>query len=364
METTANKMRQIDISSSSELSRLSVTPTATLLLKVALGHLRAGELELNLARLADRLIYFAQFAHSARRFDLLNELVEILIGLQLPEKYHPIANYYKGLVTYNMGRGDLNAALPLLYSSANDAPHAFRARSLMTLAIHRTRDNDPEGAMELSLEAYKLSIIGKIDLVSNYQSQKHIAVLKSLNGDKEGSLKLLRQISYIAGIVGRMFPPLWFDFQNSLALELSEAGESNEALCAIDSALRSPYAKFYPQWHETKREILAKDHRNPPFSMTFNIKKQRANQRKKNVFKLNQSSKPSGQVDNNPSRHAPARVIPFFLRPNPPAPIELDDIWLLRLKIQQIIWSPSTPKVVLERMLAAGEIINLDQEMS
>jgi hypothetical protein len=73
----------------------------------------------------------------------------------------------------------------------------------------------------------------------------------------------------MARVVASRFPSLWCDFHNSLAVELMEAGEFEEARYACDVALRSPFAPLYPEWSETARDLDIKTRRRSRSVVSF-----------------------------------------------------------------------------------------------
>ena len=62
----------------------------------------------------------------------------------------------------------------------------------------------------------------------------------------------------MARTIGRHYPAFYYDYLNSLAVELGEVGRIEEARNVCRITLASPLAAAYPNWLETSNEIEAK----------------------------------------------------------------------------------------------------------
>ena len=65
----------------------------------------------------------------------------------------------------------------------------------------------------------------------------------------------------LARIVGLSHPPIFYDILNSLAVELGEAGQLEQARRISETTLASPFAYAYPNWRETRDDIAWKQRR-------------------------------------------------------------------------------------------------------
>jgi hypothetical protein len=65
----------------------------------------------------------------------------------------------------------------------------------------------------------------------------------------------------LARTASSLQPYAYYDYLNSLAVELCEAGRVEEARSASAITLASPFASAYPVWRETFDEIAAKQQR-------------------------------------------------------------------------------------------------------
>jgi hypothetical protein len=79
-----------------------------------------------------------------------------------------------------------------------------------------------------------------------------VAVIKAKQGERRHALKDLERMLPLM----KYAPPhIYFDYLNSLAVELGEAGRKHEARNVIKHVLASPFAIAYPEWRETAEEL-------------------------------------------------------------------------------------------------------------
>src|SRR6185436_7592153 len=97
----------------------------------------------------------------------------------------------------------------------------------------------------------------KGDLATLIESQRMTAVVRSINGDHKQALADLEKLFSPVRAISRYFPVLYYELLNSLAVELAEVGRLAEAEAALSIALSSSFASAYPEWAETRDEILA-----------------------------------------------------------------------------------------------------------
>jgi hypothetical protein len=109
----------------------------------------------------------------------------------------------------------------------------------------------------LCLEAARAARANR-DFITRYMALRHLAVIRSVQGDHIGSLSDLERLHPVAQSIRSVFPSEYYEFLNSLAVELGELGRTEEANHAVDIALLSPFAPGYPHWQETKLELAAK----------------------------------------------------------------------------------------------------------
>ena len=193
---------------------------------------------------ANRLIEIAENAHAFRQYDRLHEAGEILSNFPL-KQYRHIGQFYLVLSSCRSGLGNIRQARPLLERLAIVAPMQFRARAMQLLAATYGTERNPEQELYFFVESLKTG-------ASTFLGLRGIALLKAKEGYHKQALKDLESLYSFA----RYTPPcLYFDYLNSLAVELGEVGRKYEARNIIQSVVASPYAIAYPEWRETAEEL-------------------------------------------------------------------------------------------------------------
>jgi hypothetical protein len=91
-------------------------------------------------------------------------------------------------------------------------------------------------------------------------AQRMFAVINSEEGNHRGALAL-ENLFQLAHAARSSQPHVYYDYMNSLAVELCEVGRLEEAWNASQIALASPFACAYPEWRETRDEIELKGRR-------------------------------------------------------------------------------------------------------
>jgi hypothetical protein len=92
-------------------------------------------------------------------------------------------------------------------------------------------------------------------------------------GDHKGALNDLEQILPIALAASKQNTFRVPHLLNAYAIELAEVGRLEEAKNISRRALASPYARVYPEWHETARDIAERTYKSrlitPGFAETL-----------------------------------------------------------------------------------------------
>jgi tetratricopeptide (TPR) repeat protein len=214
----------------------------------------------SLTRLGNELLISAERNYLLRRIDRVERAGRMLAALPLPEKYRLAAQYYIALCIKRQGNSP--GALGALERVADTASPRFRAKAISSLGAIAVDQGDDRWGLELYCEAFKvLSGIKWSDLPLTIQTHRALAVMKSRAGDHRGSLSDLDKLFPLAQSVGQWHPHTYFDYMNSLAVELSETGRIEAACNASRIALASGYAQAYPEWQETLDEIASKARR-------------------------------------------------------------------------------------------------------
>jgi hypothetical protein len=78
-----------------------------------------------------------------------------------------------------------------------------------------------------------------------------------MEGFKSSALK---DFESLHGLARLSEPIVYFDYLNSLAVGLGEAGHKQEARDIIKHVVASPFAPFYPEWKETARDLKEPNH--------------------------------------------------------------------------------------------------------
>jgi hypothetical protein len=210
--------------------------------------------------LGEKLVGLAEQAYAFRQLDQLAELTRALQGLPLPRQYQTAARYFRGLEL--MRRGDLDGAKPVLESIAAEPPHRYSARAIQSLGAVFKIQGDLDTSLKLHIEAGRCAA-GKQynDLLTVLFVRKNIAVLKSMDGDHHGALVDLQHMEPAMKAVGLIHRPVYYDYLNSLAVELGEIGRLEEAARASRIVVSTPFVVAYPEWRETFDEIAIKKRR-------------------------------------------------------------------------------------------------------
>lgn len=95
------------------------------------------------------------------------------------------------------------------------------------------------------------------DWLTVYQAATQTAIIASIEGDHRGALSGIRKMWPLVHHLSRRLPVLYYYFLNTIAVELSELGELDQARRLASVCIASPYVNAYPEWVETLKEILS-----------------------------------------------------------------------------------------------------------
>jgi hypothetical protein len=189
------------------------------------------------AQKSDQLVQVWRFAQSIRDFESM-------------EKAARLMNDRLGPYFFAISDGDWKQPKGI---EVERLPDAYKARAILSLGLMSRHSNEILEASKRIVEAHRLAIKTG-DLLTAYQAQKEQAILQSIQGNNKGALGLLRNAQQLARQVGKVFPPYWFDYLNSYAVELGENGQVAEAEQISRIAVASPFARIYSEWEETLNE--------------------------------------------------------------------------------------------------------------
>jgi hypothetical protein len=170
--------------------------------------------------------------------------------------------YYKAL-SLNQGTFGDTAGAGLMFAEVADAgPTRYRARAILALAGNSFKASDHVGAMSLYREAMLLlAREHNFDPITFYYAIRMTAVIRGMKGDHRGAVKELEKMFPMVRMASLRQPYAYYDYMNSLAIELSEVGRLEEARRASSIALASPFASAYSEWRSTIEEIGLKAQR-------------------------------------------------------------------------------------------------------
>ncbi|HWX40101.1 MAG TPA: hypothetical protein VN345_03030 [Blastocatellia bacterium] len=226
--------------------------------------LRGHVFSQKLRALGNWLVAAAEHAHDLRQLGSLDQIRRAILDLPLPAAYKSVARYYEALRAHDFGRGDLDRAQRILQQVVDDGPGAYRARGLISLAAIAHRRADRGTAVFLYLEANRVAMRGPIfDPCGMLRSCKMMAAMSGMEGDHRRALAMLEGLLPLANAVRSSRPRAYFDFLNSLAVELMEANRLEEAQTVSNIVIASPFAPAYPEWRETNDDITIRRYRTP-----------------------------------------------------------------------------------------------------
>lgn len=136
------------------------------------------------------------------------------------------------------------------------ASSIYQAQSLFSIGTIHHRQGQLEAALPHYLAAARVA--RERDLLTFAASQKMIAVIRSIYGDHQQALNDLERLFPLVRSIARHCSAFYYDFLNSYAVELGEAGRLEEARAACAFAVASPFAAAYPEFAQTRDELAAR----------------------------------------------------------------------------------------------------------
>jgi len=215
-----------------------------------------------LAEFAAKIASVADDAYLIRQFDVVDYVARLLVNLPLSPQLESVGHYYQALTLNRATHGDIVGAGSVFQRVADNAPPRYRGRAMLALGANSLRVGDHQGAIPFYREVTRIAKRDRIfDPMMIYTAGRMIAVIKGMNGshldavaDLEGMLPLVRMASSLQ-------PYVYYDYLNTLAVELGELGRLEQARRASEIAIASPFARAYPEWRETFEDIEAKSQR-------------------------------------------------------------------------------------------------------
>lgn len=207
-----------------------------------------------------QLIQSAETSYCFRDIQAQHEIGLALQSFAYP--FNQVGKYYESVFLHRTGQ--YGKARELLESVAESAPSRYRSKALLSLSA--VEEN--LGRFEESLRL-RLSASTGDDLVTHFQAQQGIAVLRGLEGDHRAALRDLERLIPLAHTIGRRGHSAYFAFLNSYALELSESGKGEEAERVANVVAASPFINRYQEWRETVSEVKLKRKRRSTVSVSL-----------------------------------------------------------------------------------------------
>jgi hypothetical protein len=201
------------------------------------------------------LVTMVEQAHVFRRMDAVEQISSALIDPSFPREFRVIGAYFQALCVRQDSEDGLFRSTALLESVVGQAPSQYRAKALLSLGTNAKNAHDYESGLGLYFDAARVAVGESRDSETAVQAQKMLAVVKSIAGDHRGALASLEALYPLARRVGSWHPHVYYDYLNSLALELGETGRVHEAANVSKLAVASPFSHAYPEWSETRDEI-------------------------------------------------------------------------------------------------------------
>jgi hypothetical protein len=198
-------------------------------------------------QLGNKLIQLGEQAHAFRQFDKVKEIALLLSNIPL-KNFQAIGQYFLAVASNSIGNGDQEQARKLFEVAVDTAPTQYKSKALLSLAAVSINTGNFDSGFYYYNEAIKTTTLNH----TRIEAMKGIAVLKAIEGYHNHSIKDLENM---LPLIRYAQPHIYFDFLNSYAVELGEAGYKQEARNIIRHVLESPFAFAYPEWRETAEEL-------------------------------------------------------------------------------------------------------------
>jgi len=204
--------------------------------------------------LGRQLAEIARHAHLARQMEAVEQASQVMLALPVSKELKIVALYYRAICAWKQGQAD--EARRMLERVTEESTSHYRAQALLTLGATQFGQGKAEAALPFYVAAGRAA--GERDLLTLVESQCMTAVVRSIYGDHKQALNDLERLFPLVRAVGKYYPLFYYEFHNSLAVELGEVGRLDEAKAACSIALASPFASAYPEFAQTRDELEAK----------------------------------------------------------------------------------------------------------
>jgi hypothetical protein len=200
------------------------------------------------------LVALARHAYFARQITAVEQISQLMLCLPISDERKAIAHYYQAICTKL--KGDIAGARNLLQLSLEKVTPQDQARVLLSLGATYFDNREIESSLPYYIEAARAA--WDCDPATRVEALRGIAIIQSIHGDHQQALTGLESLFPHYQAIGKYHSTLYYDFLNSLAVELGEAGRIVEAQTISTRILASPFAATHPHWFETRDELAAK----------------------------------------------------------------------------------------------------------
>jgi hypothetical protein len=220
--------------------------------------IRGFHTERALTDLATELASVGDHAYSLRQPDIVGDVGRLLLSFPFSRQVESAGYYYQALSLNRFGHGDTVRAGTLFEQVAENGSFRYRARAMLALGSNSFGIDDGT-AMSFYREVIRFVARQHVfDPVTFSVATRMTAVIRGMSGDHRGALADLEASFPMARMAGSLQPHTYYDYLNSLAVELGEVGRFAQARRACEIALSSPFGTRYPAWRETFEDITLK----------------------------------------------------------------------------------------------------------
>lgn len=221
-----------------------------------------------LTNLGQRLTNLAHYAYASRQMDVVEQMSQILMNLPLGREIRNIARYYQAFCIKR--RGQFREAYSLFERVADEGPLKYRARAIIALGSLAFDSSDFQSALPLYIEGNRTMLHSReFDPLAAFYANHMLAVINGIGGNHRGSVADLERMLPLARAVGLSYPPLYYNYLNSLAVEMIEVGRLEEARNLSNIVLATPYANTYSEWRETGADLVVRGYRSSRSVLSF-----------------------------------------------------------------------------------------------
>jgi hypothetical protein len=199
------------------------------------------------------LIVICQHAQAAHQVEVMREVSEFLMSLPVRKEFRLIGLYYQAWVLVRTGQ--LSAAQVIFEQLATHSRFPWKSRAILSVGTCHEINGELDTATASYLEAHRAA--ADTDVLVALKSQWMISAIRNVQGDHDYAVTSLENQFPLVRYVAKIYPAIYHDYLNSLAVRHTALGHFNEAERLCDIALSSPFARNFPNWAETREEIFA-----------------------------------------------------------------------------------------------------------